>query len=623
MKKILSIIFAFVLCFGTVGVAEAQMSAVGGQTLWKMISGALQPVVPSWDLGSVTNRISKIWSSSADIEGTATTTRLCFSSGECMSSPNVFGSNIPLFLHNQASADIPAYEMLRTYPPTGSEIDESCTADADVAGGYCTLDTYVSTTTDLSITGIPAGVWEFEGFNYVNNVGGNSKMETNVYRRTSLGVETFMFQATSSDINTTSVVIQNYTSAQPAFAFDPTDRIVFVKKAWTDQSAAKVIHQVYGASNRYSRAKTPINILSFDIGGGGSNPWTESYDAGTFDLFNVGKIGIGTSTPGSYLTIADVGGYGDQRGGIQFTTDGTQPLTDMFLYFDGNKIVIDVAADSNNESGGFQVNTADFGEAFSVTSNGAVNIGAGTDQVISVLDDMYFNGGYIGIGTSTPASALFLYGDGATTGGISFGNGSNGFWHSLWDDGSALNLNLIDAAELKIWNDKDGVNEVQIANLNSDHTLEIYSTTTSSGLAIFSGYGLKFGDNTIQKTAPRWKDGASVVNATTTDEAYKIGNCLEPGVSVTLDNVVSIIASTTNTIPQSGMTWNINIGTNFYEVADTLFDSDITTTSTSTQTENTPDVTAIPAGYCWWFKPVSAQTSQIGVFNFNLYGYED
>ena len=69
MKKLLSIIFIVALFLGIVGlnVASAQVSNVGGQTLWKMLSNSIQPVVSSWSIGSSANRVSKIWATDIDV----------------------------------------------------------------------------------------------------------------------------------------------------------------------------------------------------------------------------------------------------------------------------------------------------------------------------------------------------------------------------------------------------------------------------------------------------------------------------------------------------------------------------------------------------------------------------
>ena len=203
--------------------------------------------------------------SSASTTGTHTVNELCFSTGRCMSNPTISGSLISLFHHNTA-AEFAGYEQLRTFPPTGTEIDESCTADADVAGGYCDIEAggYIATTTDLIIDSLPSGAWDFIKYTYTDNVSGLNKIESNVYKRTAAGVETYLFQATSTDFNYTSVNIAEYSTVAQEYTFSPTDRIVIKLRAWTDSSAARLIHIVYGSTNHFSRVITPITTSDFN-----------------------------------------------------------------------------------------------------------------------------------------------------------------------------------------------------------------------------------------------------------------------------------------------------------------------------------------------------------------------
>lgn len=287
----------------------------------------------------------------ADIDDVLTIKRICFDTGQCMSAPNVTGSLVTLFHHNTAAGDIALYEALFTYPPTGTETDESCSADADISGGYCDIDSYVSTTTDITFTTIPTGTWDFRKFVYVDSTAGNSKIESNVYKRNSAGTETFLFQATSTDIDSTAVILREYSSSQSAFILDPTDRIVIKIKGWTDQTNPKVIHIVYGSTNRYTRVITPATIESQGftkyfheelITGlwRFNNTGTTTYSGGIETPMLGASIVVATSTTkGSYLTYASSTAFtatnlfggtlvltnalGEAYGGTASTTFGT------------------------------------------------------------------------------------------------------------------------------------------------------------------------------------------------------------------------------------------------------------------------------------------------------------
>lgn len=163
-------------------------------------------------------------------------------------------------------------------------------------------------------------------------------------------------------------------------------------------------------------------------------------------------------------------------------------------------------------------------------------------------------------------------------------------------------------------------------------TIDTFWSTTGSITNLLATYASTTAvtgdlyDANNHKVYTRWKDGASIVQPTTTDEVYKVGNCLEPsGPSVTIDKVSSIIASTTSSSDAGSLVWNIYVADTFSSSSPwKLIDVDETTNATSSQTSTTTfNVATIPSGYCWWFVPVSAGTLQIGAFNFNLYGYEN
>ena len=122
----------------------------------------------------------------------------------------------------------------------------------------------------------------------------------------------------------------------------------------------------------------------------------------------------------------------------------------------------------------------------------------------------------------------------------------------------------------------------------------------------------------------RWSDRMSIPQATSTDETQKFGSCLESGgKSVTITKVDTLIASTTSAdATNEGITWNINIGNTTSSTSPmTLFTEGKNSRGTSTVQTFTPNGTVtIPAGYCYWFSPSSASTTQIQQFYLNLWG---
>lgn len=125
----------------------------------------------------------------------------------------------------------------------------------------------------------------------------------------------------------------------------------------------------------------------------------------------------------------------------------------------------------------------------------------------------------------------------------------------------------------------------------------------------------------------RWSDRMSMPEATSTDEGFKFGSCLESGGhSVTIDKIDSHIASTSATTAGQGITWNFYIaalaGSSTPMKLLTASSTTVGTTTINTLTSGFSTAT-IPAGYCYWWVPNNASTSQIKMLHINLYGYEN
>ena len=199
---------------------------------------------------------------------------------------------------------------------------------------------------------------------------------------------------------------------------------------------------------------------------------------------------------------------------------------------------------------------------------------------------------------STSTTMLF-------TGGIMSGSTSTLQWLS------STNSTSTSATSTDFFSTR-GVVTTFISNAITTATQVVSSTLTIGGHQVY----------------PRWDDRMSIPSATTTDNMYRFGSCLESGGhSVTIDKVDSLIATTSsqNAVAE-GISWNISIANSTGSSSPmTLFSANKTTTGTSTvRTFTTGFSTAtIPAGYCYWFTPSTASTTQINQFYLNLYGYEN
>ena len=359
----------------------------------------------------------------------ATTSKLCFGNtpDTCMTAPVVSGAGITLYPWNMTE-DIATYEGLRTLPDTLAEVDESCAATS----GYCAsvLDNYVSTTTitatgPLILNKIPAGTWTFDIYTYVSNAANTSVLEFTMIRRTSLGVETDLFQATSTDINNTTVGLMSFASTQATdFAFDPTDRLVIRVKGWTDSGAAKTIHWVYEDGTNYSHVDTPITIASEAVAFlpannifTGSNSFT-----GSNNYFS-NPVGIGTTTPVYKL---DVFGTNASKGIRLDSNAAKSPYLTLksstgksSIYQDGTSLLFGIGDPDSitpflymTSGAKFGINTSGPLSMLDVGGNMAIGSYAGANAAPS---NGLIVSGQTAIGTASPSGTSALTVSGTTT----------------------------------------------------------------------------------------------------------------------------------------------------------------------------------------------------------------
>jgi hypothetical protein len=403
----------------------------------------------------------------ASTTGTLTINQICNGLGECWDTPGFEGSQVNFYPNNDTS-EIGIYEDMLTYPKGAVAIDESCGADSDIAGGYCTIDTYISTTTDIAILNYPAGLTRIRAYTYVDSPSGISKLEFNGYKRDSAGVESYIGQATTTEINSASVAefIANFIGLTDfPFNSDGTDRLVMVVKGWTDSNQAKTIHWTYQNNNYYSHFESPITIADEGLArtyadetitgnwthtgkltmGNASTTQIGSTGSAYFATSN-GNVGIGTTTPGALLHVAGnirlSGNLLDTNGNIIFAPEERAGAVNYLTVRSGETGVgtgiFAIGADTNislnlrgKGTGGVWIDDT-FANSFEFHGSAASGATMKTTAGDLILKSASVEGlriqsttGNVGIGTTSPYSLLSVGGDvvvGASTAGGTLGD---------------------------------------------------------------------------------------------------------------------------------------------------------------------------------------------------------
>jgi hypothetical protein len=213
------------------------------------------------------------------------------------------GPGVTYFL-STTSGGIAGYETISKTPDTAAEVDETVVVNNNTV----LLHSYISDSA-IGKTTVDPGIWEFNYFTYVDTL--HAHVFTEVYTRTSSGVETFLFSAESLYINWTSVQLVAATTVQPEFSCNATDKLVIKVYGTTTETSNVTLHILHSGTQNYSHFHTPLVLSHNEIAGlqgGTSNQY--------YHLTNAEYTGIGTgafvrnSTLSSYVpTTRQINGY--------------------------------------------------------------------------------------------------------------------------------------------------------------------------------------------------------------------------------------------------------------------------------------------------------------------------
>jgi len=162
------------------------------------------------------------------------------------------------YLNDEADPGaIDSYRHWSRAIPTGAEATLQVTAkngDPDALIGV-----WISSLNVPAVESLNAGRWVFHVYAHVDSDTGVSKLRAKVYKRTTGGVETEIFNQDSSDINDLSAALQTWIATVPTdTAMNLTDRLVLKLYFTTTAAANKTVTVTFGGAEHESHVHSTI-----------------------------------------------------------------------------------------------------------------------------------------------------------------------------------------------------------------------------------------------------------------------------------------------------------------------------------------------------------------------------
>lgn len=197
------------------------------------------------------------------------------------------GSGVDLF-YVETLSDVGSYLDMSRTPDTGTEHDDTVV----VNNNKVLIDGYISAPIGIGGNQLDAGVWTFDVWGYASLLTLPSQIVLDIYKRTSVGVETLLFSVQTSNL-TGVAELYSVVSTQQAFSINPTDRLLIKVSGQTTNTSNTTVHFFHCGTARYSHVNTPLvqrhNDLSALQGGTGG----EFYHLTNAELTKLSNIASG------------------------------------------------------------------------------------------------------------------------------------------------------------------------------------------------------------------------------------------------------------------------------------------------------------------------------------------
>jgi hypothetical protein len=226
----------------------------------------------------------------------------------------VGGQGGQLYYFNTSVTQTPYKE----FGPTGTTDSEQTTTISVASGVTSTVQSYLTPSGYPNSLILPGGVWSFYLHSYKQDSSSSFDIYCDVYKRTSGGVETYLFstdpsEVTATGLTSTMVLTDDYYSGT---TLNVSDRILVLVRATNTGTSTKQIRFVTEGTTRYSYGITtfngiPANVSSITTGTGLSGNAT----TGAVTLVNTAPDQTVTISGGTNIQIA--GSY--PNFGVNFT----------------------------------------------------------------------------------------------------------------------------------------------------------------------------------------------------------------------------------------------------------------------------------------------------------------
>lgn len=161
------------------------------------------------------------------------------------------------YLHSESS-DLSGYKIAGRDPADTTE--SSFTTNVDSSGGDVAIEEFATAAGDPGVSEIPVGTWQFSIYGKVDDAVDTTKFKVKVYKRSSGGSETLLFETESADIDSTSTVLMqwNYT-VTAAISLQSSDRLVYKLFCNTTSPSQRTVTTYVEGSSHASTLRTSIS----------------------------------------------------------------------------------------------------------------------------------------------------------------------------------------------------------------------------------------------------------------------------------------------------------------------------------------------------------------------------